>query len=225
MTDSFNYTGSYIIAGSDSVPEESVSSLSKHVNPAVRRRLAENPSTPTEILMLLALDECTEVRAGLAWNTTAHADILKRLCLDPDVNVRLALTENHRLQKELLQLLANDENPYVQHQAKRSLEVVALEAQLTNESFCSLEGDEAKLGELIVTLGLLNEESMRLFIERAKDKGLPLGNVLIRDGGLPKSIVAKALRMQCRVRENRITFEQAIAELRSNIHSDTFRCS
>ncbi|MBA4049565.1 MAG: hypothetical protein C0464_01005 [Cyanobacteria bacterium DS2.008] len=96
--------------------------------------------------MLLALDENTEVRAGLAWNTKADADVLKRLCLDPDVNVRLALTENHRLQKGLLELLANDENPYVQHQARRSLEVVALEAQLENESFCSLDGDEVKHG-------------------------------------------------------------------------------
>lgn len=216
MSDSSNYTGSYIIAGDDNVPQESLSSLSTHGNPAVRRRLAENPSTPHEILMLLALDENSEVRAGLAWNTNAHSDVLKRLCLDPDVNVRLALTENHRLQKELLELLANDENPYVQHHARRSLEVVAMEAQLRSESFCSLEGDEAKLGELIVTVGLLDEESMRLFIERARHKCLPLGHVLIRDGGLPKSIVAKALRLQCRVRESRISFEQAVAELRSN---------
>jgi hypothetical protein len=215
LTNSFRYTGSYILAGSENVSRESLHSLSTHGNPAVRRRLAENPCTPHEILMMLALDENTEVRAALAWNATAHADVLERLCLDEDVNVRLALTENHRLQKELLELLAKDDNPYVQHHARRSLEVVALEAQLKSESFCALEGDEAKLGELIVALGLLNEKSMRLFVETAKEKNLPLGHVLIRDGGLSKSIVGKALRMQCRVRENRITFDQAVAELRS----------
>ena len=220
MSNSFKYTGSYIVAGGANESKEALCSLSKHVNPAVRRRLAENPCTPQEILMLLATDESTEVRAALAWNVAAQVDVLERLCLDEDVNVRLALTENHKLQKELLELLANDDNPYVQHHAKRSLDVLALEEQLVSESFCAQHGEEARLGELIVAVGLLNEKSMCLFVETAKERNLPLGHVLIRDGDLSRAIVAKALRMQCLVRENRISFDQAVAELRCFAHAD-----
>ncbi|MFA7337700.1 MAG: hypothetical protein WC028_13010 [Candidatus Obscuribacterales bacterium] len=217
MSNSFNYTGSYIVAGSENESQESLSLLSKHGNPAVRRRLAENPCTPPEILEMLGTDEATEVRAALAWNIAVHFNVLERLCRDEDVNVRLALTENHNLPEELLVLLANDENPYVQHHAKRSLEVVAFEAQLTSESFCAQVGTEARLGELMVAAGMLNEQSMHAFVELAKEKKLPLGHVLILAGGLPRSIVARALGVQCRVREGSMSFDQAVAELRLSL--------
>jgi hypothetical protein len=216
MTNSFNFTGSYIIAGSENESQESLNSLSKHGNPAVRRRLAENPSTSHEILMMLSTDENSEVRAALAWNVAASVDVLERLCRDEDVNVRLALTENHNLQEELLVLLANDDNPYVQHHAKRALEVVALEAQLRSEFFCTQDGEEARLGELIVASGMLNELLMHAFIEVAREKKLPLGHVLIHKGGLSKSIVAQALRLQCYVRERSMSVDEAVAELRSH---------
>lgn len=214
MTNFFSFTGSYIVAGRENESQESQISLSKHRNPAVRRRLAENPCTSPEVLTVLATDENSEVRAALVWNSAVHVDVLERLCRDEDVNVRLSLTENHRLQEKLLVLLAEDDNPYVQHHAKRALELVALEAPSTDEFFCAQNGEESLLGELIVASGILNELLMHAFIEVAKEKKLPLGHVLIHNGGLSKSIVTQALRLQCSVCEGDKLFDDAVAELR-----------
>ncbi len=84
--------------------------------------------------------------------------------------MRLAMTENHKLQKELLELLTNDDNPYVQQHAKRALEVVRLEAELQNSSFYHRDGTEARLGELIIAAGILNEKLMHAFVDMAKKK-------------------------------------------------------
>jgi len=56
---------------------------------------------------------------------------------------------------------------------------------------------------------------MHAFIEVAREKMLPLGHVLIHQGGLSKSIVAQALRLQCCVRESNMSVDEAVAELRS----------
>ncbi len=214
MSNSFKFTGSYIRAGDESESHQLLNDMAKHRNPAVRCRIAENPRTSPEVLAILATDAVTEVRAALAWNAAVHVDVLERLCHDEDVNVRLALTENQHLPEFLLELLAKDENPYVQHHAKRALEVVALEAQLESECFCSQDGSEARLGELMVAAAILDANSMNVLVETAKAKKLPLGHVLVLDGGLSKSVVAKALQLQCRVRASAMSFDQAVAELR-----------
>ena len=50
MGSAFKLTGSYILAGNLIEPGEKLNALASHNNPAVRRRLAENPGTPAETL-------------------------------------------------------------------------------------------------------------------------------------------------------------------------------
>jgi len=204
----------YIRAGSADEAPRALSSLARHANPAIRRRLAENPNTAQEILQLLAGDESAEVRAGLAWNPSVSEAVLERLCADEDVNVRLALTDNHCLPRAILMRLSADENPYVQHHAWRALEVAELESLLRVESFTVQHGLNAKLGDLMVAAGLVSAVAMRDYLDTARVRRLPLGHVLIRDGNMSKVGVAKALKLQSAVRHSQLTVDAAVAQLK-----------
>ena len=215
MASSHNSIVAYIKAGNADEAPRALSSLARHKNPAIRRRLAENPNTAQEVLQLLSVDESAEVRGALAWNASVSEEVLERLCLDPDVNVRLALTDNHCLPRAILMRLSADENPYVQHHAWRALEVAELETLLRIESFTVQHGLNAKLGDLIVAASLASDSAMRGYLETARARRLPLGHVLIRDGNMSKAVVARALKLQSAVRHSQISLDEAVAQLKS----------
>jgi len=210
----FNYTGSYIKAGHENQTKETQRELATHANPAVRRRLAENPQTAIDVLEQLAIDADPEVRAGLAWNHSVSAELLENLCRDQDVNVRLALTENHRLPQSILAILADDENPFVQHAARSSREVLEMEMNLESQYFSHKPGEEAKLGDLLCSAGWLDRAALSTHLDTAQKAAIPLGHVLIRDGNFNKNVVGQALMLQYAVRTGIITSDQATAQMR-----------
>jgi len=210
----FNFTGSYINAGGKGHSKEAQLRLAVHPNPAVRRRLAENPETASEVLAKLADDPEPEVRAGLAWNKAVTNTVLERLCQDPDVDVRLALTENHQLPGSVLAVLAEDENPYVKRAAQGALEILELEAYLEAQRFCIEAGLDARLGQVLVAADKVDASALAGFLETAQTRSEPLGHVLIRDGGLSKHLVGKALMLQFSVRNGAVTLEQAVEQLK-----------
>lgn len=66
-----------------------------HADVSVRTEIADSKDTPAEILMFLA-----------------H---------DPSADLRYALAENHNIHADVLNLLAEDENVFVAHRARKTI--------------------------------------------------------------------------------------------------------
>ncbi len=75
-----------------------------------------------ETLGLLANHNNPDIRAALALSPYTPDYILAFLQYDSDVNVRFNLAENHLLPTEILENLCNDENAYVAHRAKKTID-------------------------------------------------------------------------------------------------------
>ncbi len=88
-------------------------------------RIAENPKAAPSTLARLACHESPAVRAAVAENENTPPEILSILVNDIHLDVRFAMAENHNLDQELLQTLAEDENCYVAHRARRTLNRIA----------------------------------------------------------------------------------------------------
>ena len=110
----------YIAAGDPRISEGCVEHLSHSQDPLIRRRIAENPSTPLPILLELLNDEHSEVRLGVSFNPLVQRPILDELVHDSSVDVRYGLAENPTLPLDLIQELIEDENPYVAQRARRT---------------------------------------------------------------------------------------------------------
>ena len=108
----------YIAAGDPRISEGCVEKLSQSQDPLIRRRIAENPSTPLPILFELLTDEHSEVRLGISFNPLVQRPFLDELVHDRSVDVRYGLAENPTLPLDLIQALAQDENPYVAQRAR-----------------------------------------------------------------------------------------------------------
>jgi len=103
----------FLVAGDPAQSPDVLRDVYQNAPPDVRRRLAENPSSPEELLFRLSKDSDPEVRASLAYNKVVPLEILEALAGDEDVNVRLALAEEFELPPYILQKLCEDQNPYV----------------------------------------------------------------------------------------------------------------
>jgi len=110
----------YIAAGDPRISEGCVEKLSQSDDPLIRRRIAENPSTPIQILFRLLNDEHSEVRLGVSFNPIVQRPFLDELVEDKNADVRYGLAENATLPMDLIQKLANDENPYVAQRATKT---------------------------------------------------------------------------------------------------------
>ncbi len=110
----------YIAAGDPRISENCVEKLASSNDPLIRRRIAENPSTPIQILFKLLNDEHSDVRLGVSFNPVVQRPLLDELVADSDADVRYGLAENASLPMDLIQKLANDENPYVAQRAKKT---------------------------------------------------------------------------------------------------------
>jgi hypothetical protein len=114
----------YIAAGDLRISQPCVQKLARSRSYEVRRRLAENASTPYEVLVDLLHDSHGDVRLGLSFNPIVQRPFLEELVRDDDVDVRFGLAENTTLPVDLLEVLSRDDNPYVSSRAKQTIEIV-----------------------------------------------------------------------------------------------------
>lgn len=111
----------YEAAGNISTSFNDLVILSQNEHPAVRSRVAENPSCPLYLLAFLVQDVSGEVRISVASNPKATRTLLEWLSHDSCPDVRFALGEDHNLPQEILEVLMRDENPYVAQRARNTM--------------------------------------------------------------------------------------------------------
>ncbi|MBX9951745.1 MAG: HEAT repeat domain-containing protein [Candidatus Obscuribacterales bacterium] len=116
-----NWLSDYIRAGQTPATSETLDKLSMHESSRIRRRVAENESTPEWILKRLSADKDPEVRLAAGTNRAAPLDIVLSLIRDPDPTVRHGLAEDPYISMGVLTKLAQDENPYVSCRAQKTL--------------------------------------------------------------------------------------------------------
>ncbi len=205
----------YLKAGNPETPVMELRKLFAERDHKVRRRLAENPCTPEDMLRDLSSDDNPEVRIAVAENPQVLRDVLEQLVRDESVYVRFALSGHYSLPLDLLEYLAEeDDNPYVQDHASRTLEGLFLEKALADAGFVHIEGDKEKLGELLVEAGILTTEQIEELLRIAREREIPLGRALVQTRALPRTIVVAALKAQQKMRNSDYSRGEAVNALR-----------
>lgn len=205
----------YLKAGNPATPAEELERIAA-TGPAqvIRRRLAENPSTPIGLLSMLGEDEDVDVRIGLGHNPSTPLWLRKKLARDDSPTVRFSLAEDPHTPVSVLKELAEDEHPHVQHQAHRTIEVIEMELALAEEEYVIEDGAGHKLGTLLVAAKLLSQTQVDELLRIATEIGSPLGQALARHRALPKQTITEALILQSKLRRNEITELEAVEALR-----------
>lgn len=72
-----------------------------------------------------------------------------------------------------------------------------------------------KLGELLTDAGLVNPDELSATMERSINTGMPLGRMLVLNKVMSSDLLQKALDIQVRLRDEIITREEAIEQLRA----------
>jgi hypothetical protein len=72
-----------------------------------------------------------------------------------------------------------------------------------------------KLGELLTEAGLVDSDQLSATMERSINTGMPLGRMLVLNKIMSSELLQKALDIQVRLRDEIITREEAIAQLRT----------
>ncbi len=206
-------SGRFFNFGDSSRPPGTVYEAFRNGGPKVRRKLAENPSTPEDVLFALAMDADPTVRGSLAKNRSVPLAILEQLVIDNDVSVRMKLAEESALPAHILRRLCEDFEPQVQIQAQATLEGVTFEKQLKSEGFVRQEGNTARLGELLIVAGVVSEDTITKSLDTCQVEQLPLGRILVRENRVDSDIVIRALKLQSLVRNGKITLDSAVEKL------------
>ncbi len=214
---SSHISADYLKAGNPDTPAEELERIAAtRPTQVIRRRLAENPSTPITLLTELGGDADIDVRIGLGHNPSTPLWLRKKLARDDSATVRFSLAENPHTPVSVLNELEEDEHPHVQHQARRTIEVINMEMALAEEEYVTAEGDSHKLGTLLVEAKLLSQIQVNELLRIANEIGSPLGQALARHRALPKQSITKALMLQSKLRRQEITEVEAVETLRQS---------
>ncbi|MBX9568675.1 MAG: hypothetical protein K2X77_07250 [Candidatus Obscuribacterales bacterium] len=111
----------YLLAGQAGISETALRKFAHSRSPSLRMRIAENTNTPIDVLCMLANDDQTEVRLAAICNETAPDNLLNTVLNDADPTARYELAANACAKLWVLLALAEDENPYVQWRARKTL--------------------------------------------------------------------------------------------------------
>lgn len=74
---------------------------------------------------------------------------------------------------------------------------------------------ETRLGDLLISSGLISKEDLQKALEIGQETGLPLGRVLYASGKITDATLWSALNAQVMIRDKRLTKDQAAHALRS----------
>lgn len=206
-------TNEYLLSGDLTADPDSLRLLYQSAPSEIRCRLAENPNCPQDILRLLVEDSDPEVRASLVHNPNVGREILERLCNDRDVDVRASIAEEPRLPFDLLSRMADDVNPYVKDIAESTLDGLSFERELSHEGYVHEVGSTARLGELLVQSQVLDGRTLEQLLELASSTGKPLGQLIVQEKMVNRSIVIRALKLQSMVRRGKISLSNAVEQL------------
>jgi chemotaxis family two-component system response regulator Rcp1 len=119
----------YVLAGNPHTSPMVLTKLADDETVRVRARVAENAETPAEVLLRLAGDDHPDVRLAVTENPKAPPLVLERLAKDASEDVRLGIANNPKMPPEILALLLDDENMFVQSNAKKTLADLASHAK------------------------------------------------------------------------------------------------
>lgn len=117
----------YLLAGNPLADPEDLSRLASDLRASVRLRVAENINTPDDALEQLAADEDIDIRIAVAENPICPDWLRTALSKDDSATVRYAIAEDYHTSFDILETLVEDENPYVQHAARRTVARVEFE--------------------------------------------------------------------------------------------------
>jgi hypothetical protein len=124
----------YLKAGDPSARPEELAILAEHSDYRVRRRVAENTSTPEEVLKKLVKDADSDVRIAVGTNPITETHLKLRLSCDADTTVRLGLAQDITTPEIVLHQLINDDNAWVSGEARRTLQIQQANNQRSNAS-------------------------------------------------------------------------------------------
>ncbi|MBX9691174.1 MAG: hypothetical protein K2Z81_02250, partial [Cyanobacteria bacterium] len=99
----------------------------------------------------------------------------------------------------------------------RKLRISFTDALEDYDSSAAQRARTGKLGELLRESNLISGADLSDAMERSVNTGMPLGRVLVLNNALTSESLEKALDIQVRLRDEMITREEAIAELRATI--------
>jgi hypothetical protein len=93
-------------------------------------------------------------------------------------------------------------------------EPIDLDEALSRLGWSKAEGARTnKLGELLLSAGIINTMQLDLALAQSEHSGLPLGRVLVNFSLVSEQLLASALSAQVLVRDKKITREQAVQGL------------
>ncbi len=78
-----------------------------------------------------------------------------------------------------------------------------------------------KLGELLVTAGLISRSDVEAHLRLAKFMGLPLGNLLVREKKLSRDLLKVSVRLQSLISDRMISLELACRAMRDIVAEKT----
>lgn len=123
-----------IIATSSNTTPDVLEALSRTASPMILELIAGNANCTPSLLKKLAMHPSAQVRAATAENHQTSLETLWQLVKDADADVRFGLAENHRMPETILKALSEDENPYVACRARKTIERVEANRDVTAES-------------------------------------------------------------------------------------------
>jgi CBS domain-containing protein len=98
-----------------------------------------------------------------------------------------------------------------------SQEDVTLEQALRKRGWAGKKtADTAKLGELLRSSELVNDDQLNECLQTSQETGLPLGRILVLTQAISEELLAAALTAQILIRDGKVSKEQAIKGLRAS---------
>jgi hypothetical protein len=91
----------------------------------LQKRVAEHAGAAPETLDQLAVHDHHEVRASLADNQNISLQLQWQLARDPHPDVRFATAQSYHIDPDVLASLLDDDNPFVVHRAKTTLQRIS----------------------------------------------------------------------------------------------------
>jgi len=96
--------------------------------PSWGKELAEHQDTSSYTLGELAAHADIDVRTAVADQKHTLRATMMILAKDVSADLKYAIAENHNIHADVLNMLTEDDNPFVAHRARRTLERVRISA-------------------------------------------------------------------------------------------------
>ncbi len=93
------------------------------------------------------------------------------------------------------------------------MDAIAFENQLKSDGFVAYAGPTARLGELLLAAGVIDQAVLEQSLAASQVEEQPLGRVLVQNNLLQPEVVIRALKLQSLVRLGKISVDSANEKL------------